>query len=221
MEHLSKAEEFLLHSGVKGMKWGVWNEETRRKYAGGSGRKASTAKKKTSNKFVKTASAVGSAVGRVAGKAAKAGVNKAKDRIVKSRETKKFIKENTKDATRRGQKEFLALRKQTLRSHDPATVAKGLHTLTNSELQLKIDRLKQEQVIRDLANTQLQSRESLRKSRADADKARHDSRAASIPGRLALTAGGAVAKSVGDTAKAAGERLVKTYLGDLEEENKK
>ena len=39
----------LFHAGVKGMKWGVWNEETRARYTGTKkGRKTST-KKETKN----------------------------------------------------------------------------------------------------------------------------------------------------------------------------
>lgn len=31
------SKDGLIHSGVKGMKWGVWNEETRRRYSGPNG----------------------------------------------------------------------------------------------------------------------------------------------------------------------------------------
>lgn len=37
--------EYLSHHGTQGMKWGVWNEETRRRRMGGSRRSASRAKR--------------------------------------------------------------------------------------------------------------------------------------------------------------------------------
>lgn len=34
-------ENYLMHHGVKGMKWGVWNDETKARYSGGSGKQFS------------------------------------------------------------------------------------------------------------------------------------------------------------------------------------
>lgn len=36
----SDGSKALAHSGVKGMKWGVWNEETRTRYSSGSGHRS-------------------------------------------------------------------------------------------------------------------------------------------------------------------------------------
>lgn len=46
--------DYLAHYGVAGMKWGVWNDETRRKYVGGPGRRGIDSKLSNKNLDVKT-----------------------------------------------------------------------------------------------------------------------------------------------------------------------
>ena len=45
----------IIHSGVKGMKWGVWNEETRRRRTGGSPRKFQRELNKMDKQYAKEA----------------------------------------------------------------------------------------------------------------------------------------------------------------------
>lgn len=93
------SNEYLAHYGVPGMKWGVRNAETQRKYAGGSGI----------------------------------------TRRIKNRRSKAKMARNAK------------LRRQALKSHDPKKVAKGMHLLSNAELDRKLKRLKTEDEVLTLA----------------------------------------------------------------------
>ena len=38
MNFQERYSNFLMHHGIKGMKWGVWNDETKARYVGGSGK---------------------------------------------------------------------------------------------------------------------------------------------------------------------------------------
>ena len=121
--------EYLAHYGVPGMKWGVRNAETLARYArdaGGRMRK-------------KMASAAGEAFQNLKAKRAN------------RKEARRLAKEAT--TSHRARREFMKLRKETLRAHDPDKVAKGMHTLTDMELDTKIKRLEAEEKVRKLAKT--------------------------------------------------------------------
>lgn len=121
--------EYLAHYGVPGMKWGVRNAETLARYArdaGGRMRK-------------KMASAAGEAFQNLKAKRAN------------RKEAKRLAKEA--GTSRKARREFIKLRKETLRAHDPDKVAKGMHTLTDMELDTKIKRLEAEEKVRKLAKT--------------------------------------------------------------------
>ena len=121
--------EYLAHYGVPGMKWGVRNAETLARYArdaGGRMRK-------------KMASAAGEAFQNL------------KVKRANRKEAKRLAKEA--GTSRKARREFIKLRKETLRAHDPDKVAKGMHTLTDMELDTKIKRLEAEEKVRKLAKT--------------------------------------------------------------------
>lgn len=163
----------LEHYGVKGMKWGVWNDETKAKYNGGMGRASNAMKAKLSQ----AGSAVGSgakAVKRFTGKsmasakaqvATMAGNSKAKREAKKAE--KKDIAEQRKELgmTR---VEYNKLRDKTLKSHDPQVIAKGMHTLTDTELKEKISRLNEEDKIVKMANERASRAAEVSKKRNEA-----------------------------------------------------
>lgn len=169
-------EYFLEHYGVPKMRWGVWNAETARKYAGRFGR---TLKAKRSTKTDKDLKArIG---GKVSEKASKT-VDAIKEKRQAAKETKAVAKEQ---GIKRGQrKAFDTLRKETLRSHDPEAVAKGMHTLTDSELTAKITRLEQEKKVRDLANAKKQASLDNAKKAEEVRKAEKDRKASGMGAQL-------------------------------------
>lgn len=176
---------FLEHYGVKGMKWGVRNSETLRKYAGSMKRKMSTISKFTSSSIVKAA------VRKIQGakKAPSTKVSKSyserKVRHLEKKEAAKALRTEKKEASKALRAEKKALRKEagmspvkyeklrrtTLKSHDPEVVARGMHLLTDSELSDKIVRLQSEDVISKLAASKAERRTKAAKNRYEAFKA--------------------------------------------------
>ena len=63
------------------------------------------------------------------------------------------------------------LREQTLKSHDPTVVAKGMHTLTDKELDAKITRLQKEETISKLSTSKETRKHNERKARSEAIQA--------------------------------------------------
>lgn len=179
------SEDYLAHYGVKGMRWGIRNAETMRKYYGGSRRglkKASTLAKTGART---TGRIIGSGV-RKTGVAISKGVKRAFTTIDEHHDINKEVNRLRKDSasSRRGRKEFDKVRNRTLRSHNPEIIALGLHTLTDRELDNKINRLEREKKVRDMASAQVQSRYDSAKKREDAIKARKERKASGITGRI-------------------------------------
>lgn len=132
-----RQDDYLQHYGVVGMKWGVRNAETQRKYAGGKGRKkSSSAKKVSASSAVK--SRISSGAARVKGSVA--------DKIDQAK-----AERARREETGLSRKDYNKLRTKTLRSNDPAEVVKGMSTLTDKELSTKLDRLTLEKQLRDLS----------------------------------------------------------------------
>lgn len=132
------------HHGTKGMKWGVWNDETKRKYGIGVRTKA---------KFAGGAEAAKVVLSRAAAKInAKAETRKAARASAKAarKQQQAELKAQRKELgmTR---KEFDKLRDTTLKSHDPKVIARGMHTLTDEELKNKLRRLQEEDKITKLS----------------------------------------------------------------------
>lgn len=154
--------DYLAHYGVLGMKWGVRNAETMRKYAGGSRR--AKPKKIASRVLTATGNVVRTGAGKV--------VSKVSDANQQRKEVKALAKDV--DTTRRGMREFKKLRTQTLRAHDPELVEKGMHTLTDSELNLKLARLNTEKQVRDLATAKRNNALETQRKAEEAIKARKE-----------------------------------------------
>lgn len=135
-----KAEEYFEHSGVKGMRWGKWNDETKRKY--GIGVKKRQLRSKLAEK-ISSAS------------------NTAKETIVKKYNDEKDLRKELKVQRKQlgmSRRDFDKLRKNTLKSHDPEVVARGMHTLSDDELKEKIRRLQDEDKIAKMASTRKKNR---------------------------------------------------------------
>lgn len=146
-----RADEYLAHHGIKGMKWGKWNEETRRRYGLGS-LKASVLSSKVAKK-------AGSAKADLSAKIK----NKYEHDVGEYKEKKARRKELGMKRS-----DYDKLRKETLKSHNPEIVAKGMHTLTDEELKEKIRRLQEEDKIAKMASKQKQDRYNAKKARSEA-----------------------------------------------------
>jgi hypothetical protein len=141
----------LEHHGIKGMKWGVWNSETRAKYLGGVKK---FAKKKVSE------------------------VKESYEAKEKERAETKAAKKQAREDIKAQRKElgmsrakYNELRETTLKSHDPKVVARGMQTLTDDELDKKLDRLKKEDQIARLSSDQATRKHQEHKARSEAIKA--------------------------------------------------
>ena len=161
----------LEHHGTKGMKWGVRSRETLRKYgllkgtgsklakSAGNVKKAASAKAaQVSNLAALKTKAAAASAKKVAGNAsaftkakAKAYVDSKKSELAENRKEKAFAKTQSKELGMK-QRQFEKLREKTLKSHDPRVVAKGMHTLTDAELNDKLKRLRTENDIGALAS---------------------------------------------------------------------
>lgn len=136
----------LVHYGTKGMKWGVWNDDTKRKYGIGSMKNAAGDVKS------KLASAVSSATAKIS--ANRTAKRQARiERSTAKRQQKAILKAQRKELGMK-KKDFDKLRETTLKSHDPRVIAKGMHTLTDDELKTKIKRLQEEDKIAKMASNQ-------------------------------------------------------------------
>lgn len=158
------SEDYLEHHGTKGMKWGVRSRETLRKYGllKGTGAKLSSSvgkvKKAASTKAAQISNAAAASAKKAAGNAsaftkakAKAYVDSKKSEFAEKRKEKAFAKVQSKELGMSQQK-FEKLREKTLKSHDPRVVAKGMHTLTDAELNDKLKRLRTEDEIGRLSS---------------------------------------------------------------------
>lgn len=228
-------EDFVSHAGVKGMHWGVWNEETRRKRMGGTrhrtvknagsnvGRKlgpyASRAARLAGNVgrgVGKAASVAGKGTAKLAKKVGTAAAQKTKAAVkdfynaqMEKRQQRKTTNE-LMDAqgidSKRKREAFEKLRKQTLRSHDPAVVEKGVHTLTDSELSAKIKRLEAEQKVKGIAKKERDDRADSMKRLEEARKAKKERRNS---GFMAMT----LRSVITSQANNAGKKLIDKYIG--------
>jgi hypothetical protein len=158
-------DEALEHHGIKGMKWGVRNQETLRKYG-----LIGSAKKKTSAVAGALSSKVSSAASAASSKAVNAAVGRienARAKKLHKRQQKIELAQQRKELGMK-KKDFDKLRETTLKSHDPRVVAKGMHTLSDEELKLKIKRLQEEEKISKMATSRAKGQYDVKKARNDA-----------------------------------------------------
>lgn len=158
-------DKALEHHGIKGMKWGVRNQETLRKYG-----LIGSAKKKASGLKETLSSKVSGLAGSTKSKAINAAVSKvesAKAKYASKKQQKAELAQQRKELGMK-KKEFDKLRETTLKSHDPRVVAKGMHTLSDEELKIKIKRLQEEEKISKMATSREKSRHEIAKARNEA-----------------------------------------------------
>lgn len=187
-----KAEDVLEHYGVVGMKWGVHNEETQRKYGEikSPGRKKSTASDNS-----KSPAKPDSAQARTDQKTIASRVKEkyAQHKEIKARQqaeieakqkavedaARKKTAEDREIMTKFGvtREQYEAMRQATLNSNDPRVVIQGMKYLTDEELDAKITRLEKEGKVKSMAVQQ-------RKEAAGAAKAEREARQQTIPYRL-------------------------------------
>ena len=171
-------DEYIEHYGTPGMKWGVRNAETLRKYAGPKG----TRKAGTSEGIVETAI---NARPRPIKEFRAQAVSKIKN-WSESRKMAKSYSGTGRNKQKR-YKEFMKTRATTLRAHDPALVVKGMHTLTDSELTAKIARLESEKKVRDIATAKVTSEADAKVKRETAVKAEKERKAAGLGAQMIKT----------------------------------
>jgi len=190
-------DDYLLHYGVKGMRWGVWNAETSARYSGGTG----------SNRFSKgdDSQGVGSRL-----------IKRATDSVSTRLATRRAVSIRRKELgikSRKARKAFDKLREETLASTDPEVVAKGMRTLTDSELGEKIARMEKESAVTKLANEQARDRietDTREEQRKFITKQR---RATGIGGTLVKTAGVKALDTAHDIAVSAGKAYIQEKTG--------
>ena len=167
------AEEYLEHHGIMGMKWGRWNAETRARYLG-VGRKLGSAVSKKVSQVGDSASRGAALAAKHASKVATSAKNAVKVKAANAAEAKKLKREKKVEVEEQRKElgmskaKYDKLREQTLKSHDPRVVEKGMRTLTDEELNTKIKRLQTEETISKMANAQEMRRHDEHKARNQA-----------------------------------------------------
>ena len=164
-------EEFLAHYGVKGMRWGVIRKRVKATISSGRKRVSKVLKKKQVS-FKKTLK-----------EKAKARKKTLKEKVKARKKTRALAKENG-NITPAAMKKFNDVRKTTLASHDPAVVARGMHTLTDSELRKKIDRMKLESEVINIVDDRSKKVNDAADRSAKLAKARNEVKTSSVMGRV-------------------------------------
>lgn len=192
-------EDYLAHHGILNMKWGVHNDETKRKYGELPGlREARKLNAPSSESTSSSKPANPKAKPSLAERGIAAVKQKRQEKKdAKEAERQKSIDEWNEHKRREAEdaeyqkkygmskEKYEALREATLRSHDPRVVAKGMRVLTDEELAAKIQRLEQEGKVRSAAA-------KARKEAAEARQAELNQKKQTLPYQLGSTA----AKSV-------------------------
>lgn len=141
---MENSPEYLAHHGVKGMKWGVWNSETRRKYGTPSGKKVVASKSPKTKAIAKAVGDAGSGIKRAASKTRKA----AGTVIANAKAAKK-----ERDAAKLSRNKAAAL--DAIERGDNKTFAKKARYLSDRELVAAQNRLAvKKQILADITPRQ-------------------------------------------------------------------
>ncbi len=209
-----KIDEILEHHGIKDMHWGVWNDETKRKYGylPGKGRKKANPDKADNKPRIEVRTDQKHLSDRVrehynkhmdkkraASEAAAAQRKAAEQAAIEQQQKDDYYMRRYGISEER----YLALKEATLNSHDPRVVIQGMKYLSDEELEAKITRLEKEGKIKTMAVNQ-------RKEAASAKEAELKARQQTIPYRLAKIGVDAVKQQVVDPAlKQVGQEATK------------
>lgn len=156
-------DDFLEHHGTLGMKWGVWNSETAARYLGKAGNYAKRAISRAATKQKEKLDAA-RAKQKEASEKRK---NERQEASIRKQEQKQFDKQ-TRKTYHLSAKEYNRLRETTLNSNDPSVVRKGMHLLTDKELDDKISRLEREAKIVRLATDKEKADAKVKQERREA-----------------------------------------------------
>ena len=175
---MTPEEVYLAHHGVKGQKWGVRRtpEQLGHRVSSMGSRGRSLLKTTVANTKRNARNFPGNLKKRIASRMSStsssmkakhaASVQAKKQKKIEKAERKAFDKQTRKELGM-SKSQYDKLRQRTLDSHDPEVVARGLHTLTDAELNAKVTRLQTEARVKSLATTAA-------KQRHDANKARNE-----------------------------------------------
>lgn len=181
-------EEFLAHYGVKGMRWGVIHKRLKKAISSGASRVSKVLeKKRAKHKKLKK-------------EKAKLKKQRAEAKRKSNEQNKELARANGYGTDPAGMKKFNDVRRTTLTSHDPATIAKGMHTLTDSELKSKINRMKLESEVMNIVEDRDKKANEAATRAANLAKARNEVKSSSIMGQIAKTSGTSIVTNAGKKA---------------------
>lgn len=218
-----KMDDSLEHHGTKGMHWGVWNDETKRKYGVLGPKRQQSSSPETAEPSKPKKNLAQKGVELVKQKRQEK-VNKqleakrAEEEAAAAEEAKKARDAEVQAKYGLSAEKYEKLRNAALNSNDPTVVAKGMKFLTDDELNAKIDRLERESKIKSMAASQ-------RTSEANAKKAELERKKQTLPYRLGEAAaknivnqvtGAALNKGVMPVVNAMSESAAKTGLKAVE-----
>ena len=155
-------EASLEHHGIQGMKWGIWNAETRARYVGVPRRAGKALQKKLSS----ASDSVAKGANAVKAKAGEKVAARKQAKVEKKAQKEELAQQRKELGMTRAK--YNELREQTLKSHDPRVVERGMQTLTDKELNAKIERLKKEETISRMAADQATRRHQENRARNEA-----------------------------------------------------
>lgn len=176
---MTPEEVYLAHHGVKGQKWGVRRtpEQLGHRVSSMGSRGRSLLKTTVANTKRNARNLPGNLKKRIVARMSStsssmkakhaASVQAKKQKKIEKAEQKAFDKQARKELGMSRSK-YDKLRKTTLDSHDPEVVSRGLHTLTDAELNAKLSRLQTEAKVKSLATTAAKQRHEVNKARNEA-----------------------------------------------------
>lgn len=209
-----KMNDSLMHYGTKGMQWGVHNDETKRKYGElppkTQRRRADSVNPEQAKRHGPDKSLAEKGIEliqakRQAKKDAKAAKLKAEQDAKNAEAAKQQRDAEIQRKYGVSAEMYDKIRERTLNSHDPAVVAKGMHLLTDSELNDKIQRMEKEAKITNMATEK-------RTKEAKAARAELERKQETLPYKLGKSAANAI---VGQATSIVINKTVKPIVGSV------